>query len=61
MWETPQVSFIFPSQAKVRSGCDETRNLTQVTYNFTHLYMDRTFLKILSIRKDFLSAENSTH
>lgn len=44
----PQVSFLFQTQAKGRSGCDETQNLNQVIYNITHLHTGH-FSKILSV------------
>lgn len=54
------MSFIFQSQAKVRSACDETRNLNQAIYNFTHLHTGH-FSKILSVKNiSYLKRTDST-
>ena len=42
------MSFLFQTQAKGRSGCDETQNLNQVIYNIIHLHTGH-FSKILSV------------
>ena len=56
MWGVPKVPFLFQTQAKGRSGCDETKNLNQAIYNITHLHTGH-FSKIPSV-KDVFYLEN---